>query len=590
MKKFISKVVVGVMLATTIFGSSAFAAEEKTLTIIHTNDVHAAVVDNGKSQIGLAKLGGYVEELRKSDEILVLDAGDMFQGLPIANLEKGKSMIPMVNEVGYDAMAVGNHEFDFSADNLFEIEKELKFPMLAANIEKDGKQMFKSYIVKEVKGVKVGIFGISTPETAFKTHPDNVKGYVFTDMVKAAKESVDKLRNTEKVDVVIMLAHLGLYEGDYTSDIIAKNVEGIDLIIDGHSHTMIEKGLKEGNSFIVSTGSSMRAVGKVELKLSDKKVTDVQATLLKYDAMANVKPEQGILDAIKKVEDKQKEILDKVVGKTSKELVGERTVVRTGESNLGQLATDAMLDLTKADMAITNGGGIRASIKAGDITLRDMVTVFPFGNTIMVKEVKGSDIVAALEHGTNEYPNEKGAFPHIAGATFTLNTKAMAGKRVSDVKIQGEPIVMDKMYKVATNDFMAAGGDGYDMLKQYPIKAEYNTLMDTLLDYVKKQGTVDGKFETRITFDEKAQAQAIPTDSKVGIREFATAKGYKVDYDAKAKMITLTKGEFVVKINVKENSFVAGENKGKFANMPTLEKGHYLYMTQDLDAIFAKAA
>ena len=581
MKKFISKMMAAIMLSTAIFGTSAFAEEEKTVTVIHTNDIHAAVVDDGKSTIGLAKLGSYVEELRKKNEILVLDAGDLFQGLPIANLEKGKSLIPLVNQIGHDAMAVGNHEFDFGAPNLFEIEKELNFPMLAANVAKGGNQVFKSYIVKEVNGIKVGIFGIATPETAFKTHPDNVKGYEFTDMIKAAKSSVEKLKNTEKVDVVIALTHLGLNEGDYTSDLIAKNVGGIDLIIDGHSHTTLENGQKEGNTLIVSTGSSMKAVGKVEIKVVDKKVKEVSASLLKYADLADVKPKQEILDAIKKVEDAQKVVLDKVVGKTAVELVGARNIVRTGESNLGQLATAAMLDLTKAEVAITNGGGIRASIKAGDITMRDMVTVFPFGNTIMVKEIKGSDLVAALEHGTNEYPNEKGAFPHVAGVAFTLQANAPAGKRVTDVKVNGQPIMMDKLYTVATNDFMAAGGDGYDMLKAYPIKAEYNTLMDTLLDYVKKLGTVEGKLEQRITFDTESGADAL-----AGIREFAVAKGYKVDYDAKAKAIVLTAGDKVITIDVKANRYVAGEVKGSFANAPMLQNGHWVYQAKDLNAMF----
>ncbi len=585
MKKFVSRLMAGVLIATTIFGTAAFAAEEKTLTIIHTNDTHAAVTDNGRAQIGFAKLGGYVDELRKKENVLVLDAGDMFQGLPFANLEKGHSIVSVVNLVGYDAMAVGNHEFDFGADNLLAIEKKLSFPMLAANVEKNGQSVFKPYIVKEVNGIKVGIFGISTPETAFKTHPDNVKGYEFTDIVKAAQKTTETLRNTEKVDVVIALVHLGLYEGDYTSDLIAKGVEGIDLIIDGHSHTTLENGLKEGHSLIVSTGASLNAVGKVDIKLTDKKVTDIQAKLLKYADLANVVPKQSIADAIKAVEDAQKPLLDKVVGKTAVELVGERSIVRTGESNLGQLATAAMLDLTKADIAITNGGGIRASIKAGDITMRDMVTVFPFGNTIMVKEIKGSDIVAALEHGTSDYPNEKGAFPHVAGLTFTLNVNAPAGKRVSDVKVNGEPIDMDRSYTVATNDFMAAGGDGYTMLKAYPIKAEYNTLMDTLLAYVQKLGTVEGKSEKRITFDEKTGA-----DETVGIREFAIARGYKVDYDAKTKSVVLTKGDVVITVSITGNAYRVGDAEAvKLANAPVLMNGHYLYKAIDLNTLFKAA-
>lgn len=585
MKKFIGKMMAGVMLATTIFGTTAFAAESKTLTILHTNDTHAAVVDDGKAQIGFAKLGAYVEDLKQKENVLVFDAGDMFQGLPFANLEKGKSIIPIVNQVGYDAMAVGNHEFDFGAANLMEIEKEVNFPMIAANVTKNGQDVFKPYIVKEIDGIKVGVFGLSTPETAFKTHPDNVKGYEFTDMVKASKDAVAKLKDTEKVDVIIALAHLGLNEGEYTSDIIANQVDGIDLIIDGHSHTTLANGQKEGDTLIVSTGSGLKAVGKVEIKLEDKKVVDMSASLMNYDSFKDVQPKQGIVDAIKKVEDSQKVILDKVVGKTAVDLVGERGVVRTGESNLGQLATSAMLDLTKADVAITNGGGIRASIKAGDITMRDMVTVFPFGNTIMVKDMKGSDIVAALEHGTNEYPNEKGAFPHIGGMSFTLNVNAPVGQRVTNVKVKGEPIVMDKMYSVATNDFMAAGGDGYTMFKQYPIKAEYNTLMDTLLDYVKKQGTVDGKLETRITFDKEAGAMEM-----VGLRDFAVAKGYKVVYDGKTKMVTMTKDDATIELNVKDNSFMVGKTEGKLTHMPMLEMGHYKYMAHDLNTLFSTKA
>lgn len=513
MKRFISKLLVGSMIAVSLITTTSFAAQERKIVIIHTNDTHAAVTDDEKAQIGFAKLGTYVSEMRKrADNVLVLDAGDMFQGMPFANLEKGKSIVPIVNQIGYDAMTVGNHEFDFGADNLKALESSLNFPILATNVRKDGALTFKPYMVKEISGIKVGVIGVSTPETAFKTHPDNVKGYTFTDIIKETQKSVDKL-NAENVDVIIALTHLGLNEGDYTSDIIAKNVKGVDLIIDGHSHTSLDNGQVVGDTLIASTGSKLSAVGKVEITLEDKEVVKKEASLLKYENLSFLPAKQEIVNLINQENEKQKEVLGKVIGKTEADLVGEREIVRTGESNLGQLATDAIKDLTKADAVVINGGGIRASIPAGDITMGDMVTVFPFGNTVMVKDVKGSDIVAALEYGTGEYPNEKGAFPHVAGITFTLDESKPAGERVSNVKIGEEAVVMDKMYALATNDFMAAGGDGYEMFKAYPIKAEYNTLMDTLLGYIKAKETVNTKLEERITFAGKTVEETVASET-----------------------------------------------------------------------------
>lgn len=509
MNKKISKLLAVVMLMTTMLTGTSFAADEqKKITIIHTNDTHSYVSDNGKDVVGFAKLATYVQDLKKKENVLLLDAGDMFQGLPFANIEKGQSVVPVANLVGYDAMAVGNHEFDFGAANLIDISKKVKFPMLSANVYKDGKQVFPSYIVKEVNGVKVGIFGVTTPETMFKTHPDNIVGCEFKDMIETSKKAVKDLKEKEKVDVVVMLAHLGLYEGDYTSDKVAQAVEGIDVIIDGHSHTKLDKGLVVKNTLIASTGSYLKNVGKVEIKLANGKVTDKQSSLLAYDAFKDVKPNVAIADQIAKTTAEQDKALSKVVGKTAVELVGERAVVRTGESNLGQLAADSMRDLTKAQIAITNGGGIRTSIKAGDITMKDLVTVFPFGNTVMVKNMKGSDIVAALEHGTSDYPVEKGAFPHVSGITFTVDPNAEKGKRVSDVKVGTEAINKDKIYSVVTNDFMSAGGDGYEMFKAYPVVKEYNTLMDTLLVYIEKTGEVKGKLETRITLKPVKEAVA----------------------------------------------------------------------------------
>ncbi|MGB5822983.1 MAG: 5'-nucleotidase C-terminal domain-containing protein [Proteocatella sp.] len=583
MKKRISRLLAVMMVVTSIFTYSGFAQEplQTKLTIIHTNDTHSNVSDNGKDVIGFAKLATYVENLKMTERVLFVDAGDMFQGLPYANLEKGQSVVPVANLVGYDAMAVGNHEFDFGSSNLMDISKQINFPMLAANIYKDGKQVFPSYIVKEIGGLKVGVFGISTPETTFKTHPDNVVGYEFRDIIANAQKTVKELRETEKVDVVVMLSHLGLYEGDYTSDKVASAVEGIDVIIDGHSHTKLDEGMVVGNTLIASANTALKNVGKVEVTLADAKVIDKKASLLAYADFANTAPKAAINDEIAKITKEQDKVLSKVVGKTSADLGGERGVVRTGESNLGQLATDAMLDLTGAQVAITNGGGIRTSIKAGDITMKDLVTVFPFGNTLMVKQIKGSDIVAALEHGTSDFPVEKGAFPHVAGMTFTLNGGAKAGERITDVKVAGVSIDMNKTYSVVTNDFMAVGGDGYEMLKPYSIDKEYNTLMDTLLGYIEKTGEVQGDLETRIT---------VRTEGE--IRIFAQAQGFKVDFNAKTKEIKLTKEGAVVQFKANEMAYQAMDADSniaaEFKYVPTIKDGRTYVDVKEVNSILVE--
>ncbi|MGL6173161.1 MAG: bifunctional metallophosphatase/5'-nucleotidase [Cellulosilyticaceae bacterium] len=535
-----------------------FGAEQTTITLLHTNDTHANIKSDGKAIIGFGKMATYVEQLKQENNVLVLDAGDMFQGLPVANLEKGHSIVSIINQVGYDAMVPGNHEFDFGTDNLLELSKKLNFPMLSANIETvEGKEVFKSYIVKEFEGVKVGIFGLTTPETYFKTHPNNVKGYEFNEIVASAEKTVKTLKETEQVDVVIMVSHLGLDEGVDTSDVVAKAVEGIDVIVDGHSHTTLPEGREVEDTLIVSTGEKLNNIGQVELVVEAGKVISKSSQLVAYAELAEVEAKQTVEEEIAKVEEAQKAVLDKVVGKTSVDLDGERANVRTGETNLGQLATDAMIKETGAQMAITNGGGIRASIPAGDITMNHVVTVFPFGNTVMVKEIKGSDIKAALEHGVSEYPEQKGAFPHTAGITFTLHTQEAVGNRISNIKIAGEDLQLDKLYTVVTNDFMAAGGDGYEMFKAYPVKAEYNTLMDILLDYVAELGTVAGKVETRMTVTDEPNGtkEEVVEANVVAIRTYAEQAGFKVLYVADTKEIVLKKDNVKVVLNVGQTNY-----------------------------------
>ncbi|QQY79959.1 5'-nucleotidase [Keratinibaculum paraultunense] len=484
-------------------GNKVFAEEAKStkITIVHTNDVHSRVEGDEKELIGYAKLATKIKELKEENpNVLVLDAGDTIHGLPMATISKGESIIKLMNQIGYDAMVPGNHDFNYGYERLLELKEIAEFPILAANVvREDGTKDLEEYIIKEIDGVKVGIFGLATEETKYKSNPKNTEGINITSPVDTAKEMVNKLKE-EKVDIIIALTHIGLDEGSVPkSSDIADKVEGIDIIIDGHSHTVLEEGKMVGNTLIAQAGEHLKNIGIINIDVVDGKIADKKAKLIKFDEVVDLKEDEKISNAIEELKKKNEEVTSVVVGKTKVRLVGEREAVRTGESNLGNLATDAMLDLTGADVAITNGGGIRASIEPGDITKGDILEVFPFGNYIVVKKLKGIDILNALEYGVDTYPEPAGKFPHVAGMTFKIDPSKEAGNRIVDLKIKGKPVDLNKTYTVATNDFMAIGGDGYTMLAEGELVGEFEGLDEALIKYIEKIGEVDYEVEGRIT-------------------------------------------------------------------------------------------
>ncbi|MFE5322487.1 5'-nucleotidase C-terminal domain-containing protein [Paenibacillus sp. NPDC056579] len=500
-----------VMPAAAADTTGTTAGTTKTITILHTNDIHSRVEESTDS-IGYAKLATIIREQKAANpNTLVLDAGDTFHGQTIANLVRGESIVKIMNTIGYDAMAPGNHDFNYGSDRLVELSGMTKFPVLSANVKKaDGSRLLKPYIIKEVGGVKVGIFGLTTPETAYKTHPNNVKGITFADPAAEAKAVVAELK--DKADIVIALAHLGVDKSSVDTSIkVAEQVPGIDVIIDGHSHTVLEKGMNVGSVLIAQTGEYSKNIGKVELTLDGTKLKSKTASLTMRPAANTIQADPAVLSIIDEVKKSQDTVLSQVVGSTSVKLIGEREVVRVGESNLGNLITDAMLDETGADVALTNGGGIRASIEAGPITKGQVITVLPFGNYIQTKKVKGSDIVAALELGVSSYPEPLGGFPHVGGLTFVLDPSEAKGQRVSEVMVKGAPLDPQKEYLLATNDFMAAGGDQYTMFQNYPIANDFSSLEESVIAYLQKKGAVEPKTEGRITV--KTGTAAAPTPS-----------------------------------------------------------------------------
>ncbi|MFK4472445.1 5'-nucleotidase/UDP-sugar diphosphatase [Paenibacillus sp. RC73] len=477
-------------VSTGTAGAATPPVSGKHITILHTNDTHSHVVANDK-EMGFAKLAGIIDQYRASNpNTLLLDDGDTVHGTTFATLVNGESIVKVVNKLGYDAMVPGNHEFNYGWKHLVELSKEIQFPVLSANIKQtDGTRLFQPYVIKEVDGVKIGIIGLTTPETAYKTNPKNVEGIQFTDPAAEAKAAVDEIRS--KVDVVVVLGHLGQDASSKDTSLkVVKEVPGIDIFIDGHSHTVLEKGLVGDNgTLIASAGEYTKYLGVVDLWVDGGKVTQKQAKLIDSTQAADIQPNAEITSLIASIQKEQEPILKEVVAQTSVNLEGAREKVRAGETNLGDLLTDAMRDISGADVALTNGGGIRASIKTGTVTKGDIITVLPFGNQIVTLKVKGSDIQAALENGTASYPEPSGGFPQVSGISFKIDTSAAKGSRVHSILIGGKTLDPDATYTLATNDFTAVGGDQYTMFAKYPQAGMFGSLDEALIRYMQKVGS-----------------------------------------------------------------------------------------------------
>ena len=474
----------------------------KELTILHTNDMHGRAEENEKNgEIGYAKLKTYADSIPNA---VLIDAGDVVHGTTFATISRGESMINLMNDMGYVAMTPGNHDFNYGYERLKELDAKANFPILAANVMTSaGVHELPANKIIEANGVKVGIFGIVTDETKTKSNPINTEGVMFLENIAVAKEQVASLK-AQGAEIIIANVHLGLDESSVNkSSDIAKNVEGIDLIIDGHSHTALPNGQVVNNTLIVQTGGQFTQVGQVKLQILDGKVVTKAATLLGYDFFKDVKPDAKVLAAIEAIQASNKPYLDKVIGQTAVELLGERDNVRTGETNLGNLITDAMRDVSGADVAITNGGGIRASIDKGDITMGEILTSFPFTNYPVKLEVTGKTILEALEYGVDKAPESAGKFPHVSGMTFKYDPKQAPGSRVFDVMVGKEALDLNKTYTLATNDFMAVGGDGYEMFKSAKKLSEYPLLSEVLANYIEKQKVISPSVEGRITVGEK---------------------------------------------------------------------------------------
>ena len=472
--------------APTPAEETAYLGLDNDIVILYTNDVHCGVDDN-LGYAGLATVKNALEAQGK--HVVLVDNGDAVQGDTIGTLSNGEYIIDIMNEVGYDVATPGNHEFDYGMDQFFALTEQANFPYVSANfVDNDGNTVLDPYVIKDVAGVKIAFVGISTPKTITTSTPkyfqDDNGSYIYAfqqdetgeKLYAAVQAAVDAAR-AEGAQFVIAMAHLGIEEdcSPWTSSEVIVNTTGIDAVLDGHSHSMIEcekvKNKDGAEVLLSSTETKLAYIGCLTIKDDGSMST----TLIS---------DNGMKDFIGGIQEEFEELVNTVVASTDVDLIikdpasGER-IVRVSETNLGDLCADAYRAMSGADVAIVNGGGVRADIPAGDITYGQIIAVHPFGNEMCVVECTGQEILDALELGCSKLPAESGGFLHVSGMTYTIDlnvestvkldengmfVEVEGERRVKDVTVGGEPLDPEKTYTLASHNYKLKDcGDGYSM-------------------------------------------------------------------------------------------------------------------------------
>ena len=506
--------------------SSTAAMADYSLTILHTNDFHARFEpinrfdsgcgaednDAGKCFGGSARLQTAIQTAKdRAPNWLLVDGGDQFQGTLFYTFYKGALAAEMMNQMGYDAMTVGNHEFDDGPEVLAGFMSATNFPILMSNADVSQEPTLSNTLQKstviEKGGEKIGLIGLTPQDTDELASPG--PNITFTDPVDAVQAEVDRL-TAEGVNKIVVLSHSG-YGVDQR---VAEGTTGVDVIVGGHSNTYLSNVSDRAAGpyptvvngvQIVQAYAYGKFLGELNVVFDDEGVvTSATGEPLLIDRFVSedAATKARIAEAAAPLE----EIRQRVVAEAAEPIGGDREVCRAMECSMGSLIADAMLDRVKdqgVEIAIQNGGGIRASIDAGPVTMGEVLTVLPFQNTLSTFKVSGATVVEALENGVSQVEEGAGRFAQVAGLTYAFDPKAEAGSRVSDVMVGGAPIDMGKMYGVVSNNYVRNGGDGYKMFVDAEDAYDFGPdLADVTAEFLAAQGPFTPYIDGRIMVKE----------------------------------------------------------------------------------------
>lgn len=503
---FISMAILLCAVFAVPFTAGAEQPTDFCVKIVHTNDIHARVLENAKSGIiGVEKLAGIIDEYTVgADMSLVLDSGDTFHGQSIATLVKGESIAQLIKACGYDAMTAGNHDWSYGKDRLKELAKLADVTMLTGNVvDEKGERFFDDeFLIKEVtkdgQTLKIGIFGVIDPKIYTSTAPSNVEGLTFTNSADYANRAAAELKE-EGCDIVIALSHT------YNPEELAKQVNDVDLWLCGHEHVDIDTTATTpdgGTAYVIEDGYYLYEIGLIELDCTLGDSGEITALSCKKTAVDYTKASEyeNSAELTKLLEDinaEQSVILNKVVGSSPAELDGVWEDLRIDETNLGRAVTAAYIKATGADVAFENAGGIRASVKSGEITYGDIISVSPYGNYIVTKQVTGKQLkeiietsidiqiqcIAANDSGDYDaWPQSSGSYLQTGGITVLYNPALEKGSRVISIKVGESPLDEEKLYTVATNNYVAVS-QYYPQLAQADEAGEFCACDEALIEF-----------------------------------------------------------------------------------------------------------
>lgn len=503
--KFMRKTLTLALLLTIALAAMSSTARSlpraRLLTILYFNDIHGHLEPwkpDAKSDAtigGIARIATVVERIRRENRVarrstVLLQAGDILQGTPLSAVFQGEPDIECFNIMEVDAMAIGNHEFDFGQSNVAKLVERAKFPVLSANIFwTDGRPFARASTVIDANGLKVGVIGLTTNETPRTTFPTNVEGLTFDDPVNAAKYAVPVL--VPHCDILVALTHLGIPEDRR----LAAAVPGIDVIVGGHTHAKLITPERVGNTVIVQAQDYGRFLGRLDLRIEpDGRVFTERAELIPIDA--SIPDSKAVSEAVDKYAGKLKERLSMFVGTTNVLLDGDRPTVRSKETTLGNLMADLARNAAHTDLAFINSGSLRASILPGKVTFGDILTTLPFNTIILSVKLPGRTVREILNFSAALNPEEQiGGFLQVSGVRFVIENG-----QAKEIFVGDAPLDDERVYSVALPDFLLVGGDGYSMIAPATLERIDTGIVLTglLVDHLRTHAVIDAKIEGRI--------------------------------------------------------------------------------------------